>query len=89
VRLFFALVLIIIAGLGLVPTGVPFLVFSDANLTKVPSHLLAAARFERMDGYAVRLAVADYIQPRGPGLPQPETLLTHLRGKLLSGKDKM
>jgi hypothetical protein len=88
-RFFFVLVLILVAGLGHAPTGVPFFVFSDANLTIVPPHLLSAARFERMDVHAVRLAVTNYVQPRGPGMPQPETVLTHLRGRVLSGKDQM
>ena len=88
-RLFLAFVLILGAGIILAPTGVPLRVFSDADLAKVPSHLLSAARFQRLDNYAVRLAVSDYVEPRGPGLPHPEYLLTRLRGRLLSGKDQM
>lgn len=88
-RFFLALVLIIVAGLLLAPTGVPLRVFSDANVGKVPSDLLLAARFERLENYAVRLAISEYVEPRGPGMPQPESLLTHLRGRLLSGNDKM
>lgn len=78
-----------IAGLLLAPTGVPLRVFSDANVAKVPVDLLSAARFERLENYAVRLAISDHVAPRGPGLPQPESLLTHLRGRILSGNDKM
>ena len=88
-RFVLALLLIIIAGLMLAPTGVPLRVFSDANVAKVPSDLLSAARFERLENYAVRLAISDYVEPRGPGMPQPESFLTHLRGRLLSGNDRM
>ena len=89
VRLFLAFVAVILAGLLFAPTGVPLRVFSDADLAKVPSHLLSAARLEQLDNYAVRLAVSEYVEPRGPKIPQPEHLLTYFRGRLLSGKDKM
>ena len=88
-RLFLAVVLTMIAGLLLAPTGVPLRVFSDANLAKVPSDLLSAARFERLENYAVSLAISDHVESRGPGMPQPGSLLTHIRGRLLSGKNKM
>jgi hypothetical protein len=80
---------IIIAGLMFAPTGVPVRVFSDANLTKVPPHLLSAARFVRLEDYAVNLAVSDYAQSRGAGSPHLQTMLTALRGRLMSGKDQM
>lgn len=89
VRLFLALMLIVIGGLLFAPTGVPLRVFSDANAAKIPSDLLAAARFERLENYAVRLVISDHVEPRGPSMPEPEALLTHLRGRLLSGKYKM
>lgn len=88
-RLFLALMMILIAGLMFTPTGVPLRVFSDANVASVPSNLLSAARLEQLEYHAVRLAISDHVQPRGSGMPQPETLLTYLRGRLLSGKDKM
>ena len=88
-RLFLAFLIVTIAGLLLAPTGVPLRVFSDANLAKVPPHLLSAARMEELDNYAVRLAVREYVEPRGPKMPEPEQLLTHLRGRLLFGKDQM
>lgn len=78
-----------IVGLLLAPTGVPLRVFSGANVGKVPSDLLLAARFERLENHAVDLAISNFVEPRGPGIPQPESLLTHLRGKILSGNDKM
>lgn len=80
--------LITIAGFLFAPTGVPLRVFSDANVADVPSDLLSAARFERLENYAVHLAVLDHVEPRGPGMPQPESLLTQLRGRLLFGKDR-
>ncbi|WP_245895346.1 transglycosylase domain-containing protein [Pontivivens insulae] len=89
VRLFLSLMLIVIGGLLFAPTGVPLRVFSDADTAKVPPDLLVAARFERLENYAVRLAISDHVEARGPGMPEPEALLTHLRGRLLSGRDKM
>lgn len=88
-RGFLALVLILMLGLLFAPTGVPLRVFSDANVARVPSDLLSAARFERLEYHAARLAISDHVEPRGPGMPQPESLLTVLRGRLLSGRDKM
>lgn len=88
-RIFLALVLIIISALLFAPTGVPLRVFSDAKVSNVPSDLLTAARFERLENYAVTLAIADHVEPRGPGMPQPESFLTLLRGRLLSGREKM
>ena len=88
-RLFLTSMLIVMAGVLLAPTGVPLRVFSDVKVAQVPSHLLAAARFERLENYAVHLAISDHVEPRGPGMPQPEYLLTRLRGRLLSGSDKM
>lgn len=88
-RFVLALLIIIIAGLLLAPTGVPLRAFSDANVVKIPPDLLSVARLERLENYAVRLAVSDHVEPRGPGMPQPESLLTLLRGRLLSGNDEM
>ncbi|MBO6867361.1 MAG: transglycosylase domain-containing protein [Thalassococcus sp.] len=88
-RIFLALVLIIISALLFAPTGVPLGVFSDAKVAKVPRDLLTAARFEGLEDYAVTLAIADHVEPRGPGMPQPESFLTLLRGRLLSGREKM
>jgi len=63
--------------------------FSDARLEEIPPYLLFAARSESLEIHAVRLAVTEYVEPRGPGMPQPEQLLTYFRGRLLFGKDQM
>ena len=88
-RIFLALVLNIISALLFAHTGVPLRVLSDAKVSNVPSDLLTAARFKGLENYAVRLAITDHVEPRGPGMPQPESCLTLLRGRLLSGRDKM
>ena len=81
--------LMISAGVAFAPTGVPLGVFSEAEPSKIPPTLLSAAKFEQLHSYAVSLAVRDSVDPRGPGMPQPETLLTYVRGRLFSGEQQM
>lgn len=81
--------LIISAGLALAPTGVPLGVFSKADASTIPPNLLLASRFERLSLYAVSLAVRGNVEPRGPAMPQPETLLTYIRGRVFSGEEQM
>lgn len=77
------------AGVAFAPTGVPLGVFSEAEPSKIPPTLLSAAKFERLRSYAVSLAVRDSVDRREPGMPQPETLLTYVRGRLFSGEEQM
>ncbi|MDO6588877.1 hypothetical protein DS901_14200 [Loktanella sp. D2R18] len=89
-RFFFVMtLLVIVVGVAVVPTGVPRNVFSEAEPSKIPNALLAAAKFERLSSYAVSIAVSDHVVSRGPGMPQPETLLTYIRGRLFAGEVQM
>ena len=83
------LFLMVLAGLAFAPTGVPLGVFSEAEPSRMPKALLSAAKFERLHNYAVSMAVRDHVEPRGPGIPQPASLLTYVRGRLFSGEEKM
>ena len=88
-RILVIIALLFLAGVAFAPIGVPLGVFARADLSKVPPVLISAARFDQLDSYAVRLAVTEHVEARGPKLPQPETLLVNVRGRIFSGIDQM
>lgn len=88
-RFLSVVILLVFGGFAFAPIGVPLSAFSSADLSKIPPSLIAAGRFSRLDFYAAKLAVSEYVEASGPKQPQPETLLTYARGRIFSGKDQM